>query len=207
MLDRLALPPLPTLRGERVILRGPRESDVDDRLRYPIDPEEEDAYGSSWRREWDGRRYHTREHLTARRGPPDPGVYTWAVEHDGQCIGSAGLRVDPDQHCAIYTVGLFVARLRGRGLGQQVTRLVVSRTVGELGAHRLQLEVLASNTRAINCYLACGFRQEGIRRQALLYPDGWKDLILMGMLQSEYASRAKAAPGDVWSAQQARGEP
>jgi hypothetical protein len=39
MLDRLAFPPLPTLRGERVILRGPRESDVDDRLRYPIDPE------------------------------------------------------------------------------------------------------------------------------------------------------------------------
>ncbi len=198
MLDRLALPPLPTLRGERVILRGPRESDVDDPLRYPIDPEEEDAYGSSWRREWDGRRYHSREHLTARREPPDPGVYTWAVEHAGQCVGSAGLRVDPDQHCAIYTVGLFVARLRGRGLGQQVTRLVVSWTLGELGAHRLQLEVLASNTRAINCYLACGFRQEGIRRQALLYPDGWKDLILMGMLQSEYASRAKTDPGDAF---------
>ena len=85
------------MRGERVILRVPRESDVDDRLRYPIDPEEEDGYGSSWRREWDGRRYHTREHLTARRGPSAPGVYTWAVEHDDQCIGSAGLRVDPDQ--------------------------------------------------------------------------------------------------------------
>ena len=43
MLDRLALPPLPTLRGERIILRAPRESDVDDRLRHPIDPEEEDG--------------------------------------------------------------------------------------------------------------------------------------------------------------------
>ena len=73
------------------------------------------------------------------------------------------------------------------------------------------MEVLAGNTRAIHCYLACGFRQEGIRRQALLYPDGWQDLILMGMLQSEYPSQAKAAPaarpGDVRSAQQARGEP
>jgi RimJ/RimL family protein N-acetyltransferase len=194
MLDRLALSPLPTLRGERVILRGVRESDIDDRLRHPIDPEEEDGYGSSWRREWDGRRYHSREHLTAQREPPDPCVYTWAVEHDGQCIGSAGLRVDPDQHCATYTVGLFVARLRGRGLGQQISRLIVSWAFSELGAHRIQLEVLASNARAINCYLACGFRQEGIRRQAVLYPDGWKDLILMGVLQSEYTSQAKAAP-------------
>ena len=173
-------------------MRVPRESDVDDRLRYPIDPEEEDAYGSSWRREWDGRRYHTREHLIARRAPLDPSVYTWAVEHDGQCIGGAGLRVDSDQHCATYSVGLFVAGLRGRGLGQQITRLAVSWGFDELGAHRVQLEVLASNSRVINCYLACGFRQEGIRRQALLYPDGWKDLILMSILQSEYVSQAKA---------------
>src|SRR6516165_10506177 len=56
MLDPLTLPPLPTLQGERVILREPRDCDVDDRLRHPIDPEEEDGYGSSWRQEWDGRR-------------------------------------------------------------------------------------------------------------------------------------------------------
>jgi hypothetical protein len=60
VLDRLILPSLPTLQGEHVVLRGHLESDVDDRLRHPIDPEEEDGYGSSWRREWDGRRYHTR---------------------------------------------------------------------------------------------------------------------------------------------------
>jgi hypothetical protein len=43
MLDRVALPALPTLGGERVILRGFRESDIGDRLRHPIDPEEETA--------------------------------------------------------------------------------------------------------------------------------------------------------------------
>jgi len=187
MLGRLSLSALPALRGERVLLRGPRESDVDDRLPHPIDPEEEDGYGSAWRREWDGRRYHTREHLTAPGGAPESGAYTWAVEYDSHCIGSAGLRVDADQHCATYTVGLFVAALRGRGLGREVTRLVVAWGFGALGLHRIQLEVLAANTRAINCYLACGFRREGVRREAELYPDGWKDLILMGLLRSEYA--------------------
>jgi RimJ/RimL family protein N-acetyltransferase len=189
MLDRLALPPLPTLRGERVILRGSRESDIDDRLRYPIDPEEEDGYGSAWRREWDGRRYHTREDLTGDAGPPDPGSYIWAIEHDGECIGSARLVIDPDQHCATYAVGVFVADLRGRGLGREVTRLVLAWGFDVVGVHRIQLEVLASNRRAINCYLACAFRQEGVRREAQLYPDGWQDFILMGLLQSEYAHR------------------
>ena len=54
--------------------------------------------------------------------------------------------------------------------------------------------MLAGNSRAIGCYRACGFRQEGIRRQAGLYPDGWKDFILMAMLQCEYADMARARP-------------
>jgi RimJ/RimL family protein N-acetyltransferase len=189
MLDRLTLPPLPVLRGERVVLRGSAESDVDDRLRHPIDPEEEDGYGSSWRREWDGARYHTREYLLAHDARPRPGAYEWAVEHARHCVGSAGLRVNVDQHGATYTVGLFVAELRGRGLGQEITRLVLSWAFGELGVHRVELEVLAFNRRAINCYLACGFRQEGVRREAELYPDGWKDMIVMGLLRAEYPAQ------------------
>jgi [ribosomal protein S5]-alanine N-acetyltransferase len=186
MLDPLALPTLPVLRGERVILREAAESDIDDRLRHPIDPEEEDGYGSSWRREWDGSRYHTREYLLAGRRPPKPGAYEWAVEYDRHCVGHAGLRVDADQHRAAYTIGLFVAGLRGQGLGREITRLVLSWAFGVLGVHRVELEVLAFNRRAIDCYLACGFRTEGIRREAELYPGGWEDLIAMGVLRSEY---------------------
>jgi ribosomal-protein-alanine N-acetyltransferase len=188
MLDSLTLPPLPIMHGARVILRGERDSDVDDRLRHPIDPEEEDGYGSAWRREWDGRRYHTREYLTADSSPPDPRTYTWKVEYDGHCVGSAGLEVNPEQHSAEYTVGLFVAALRGRGLGREVTRLVLAWAFDVLGVHRVELQALASNSRAVNCYLACGFCQEGVRREAELYPDGWKDFIMMGILRSEQAA-------------------
>jgi hypothetical protein len=42
-------------------------------------------------------------------------------------------------------------------------------------------------------YRACGFRQEGICRQAGLYPDGWKDFILMAVLQAEYVPVAPDA--------------
>src|SRR5262249_57617596 len=72
MLDPLTFLHLPTLRGERVILRGPRDSDVDDRLRHPIDNEDEASYGSSWRRAGDSRRYHTRENPPTSPAPPAP---------------------------------------------------------------------------------------------------------------------------------------
>ena len=48
-------------------------------------------------------------HLARDRGPPDAGAYEWAIEYGGECIGSARLVVDPDQHCATYAVGVFVA--------------------------------------------------------------------------------------------------
>jgi RimJ/RimL family protein N-acetyltransferase len=60
---------------------------------------------------------------------------------------------------------------------------------GPLGAHRVELEVLAGNERAIRCYEACGFRHEGVRREAELYPDGWKDFLQMGILQAEHQAR------------------
>jgi hypothetical protein len=38
----------------------------------------------------------TGEHLAAGHGPAEPGNYRWAVEHEGHCLDSAGLRVDAD---------------------------------------------------------------------------------------------------------------
>jgi len=46
--------------------------------------------------------------------------------------------------------------------------------------------VLTGNDRAIRCYESAGFRREGVRREAELYPDGWKDFLQMGMLASEW---------------------
>lgn len=118
--------------------------------------------------------------------PTEPGDYSWAVDYAGHRIGHAGLRVNADQHRAAYSVGIFVTDLRGQGLGRDITRLVLSWSFTVLRVHRVELEVLRNNTRAIRCYQACGFREEGVRREAELYPDGWQDFLSMGLLRSEY---------------------
>jgi len=82
-------------------------------------------------------------------------------------------------------VGIFSPTLRGRGLGRQITALVVEWAFHELGLHRVELEVLASNAPAIRCYEAVGFRHEGVRRHFELYPNGWRDFLSMGLLDTD----------------------
>jgi RimJ/RimL family protein N-acetyltransferase len=118
-------------------------------------------------------------------GQPSPVATGGRSSTKGHCIGSAGLRVDADQHCPIDTLGVFAPGLRGQGLGREITRLVLTRASGVLGAHRVELEVLAGNSRAIGCYRACGLRQEGIRRH---------DFILMAVLQPEKRIRSLGHP-------------
>jgi len=171
-----------------VLLRPPRPSDIDDRLRYPIDPAEEDLYGGNWRRLWKGQRAHTREHLAAQQAAAavPAGHLNWCIELEGRAVGGCGLRVDTGNHRASYWVGIFATELRGQGLGRELTRLVASWGFQTLGLHRIELEVLTTNERAIRCYEAVGFRREGVRREAELYPDGWKDFLYMSLLASEW---------------------
>jgi RimJ/RimL family protein N-acetyltransferase len=187
MLDPISLPQAPpSLRGRRVVLRDRRPEDVDDRLAFPIVPEDEDMFGGSWRREWRGESRHTRERLEAlATTPAPPGRIEWAVEHVGRCVGWAGLRVDADNHRASYTIGIFDLTLRGRGLGREITALVVEWAFSELGLHRIELDVLSTNTPAIRCYEAVGFRHEGVRRGFELYPDGWRDFSSMSLLDTD----------------------
>jgi RimJ/RimL family protein N-acetyltransferase len=187
VLDPISLPQAPPeLRGRRVVLREGKPSDIDDRLAFPIAPEDEDMFGGSWRREWRGELRHTRENLEALAAAPGPpGHVDWAVEHARRSIGWAGLRIDSGNHRASYTVGIFDPMLRGRGLGREITTLVVEWAFHELGLHRVELEVLTSNAPAIRCYEAVGFRYEGVRLDFELYPDGWRDFLSMALLETD----------------------
>jgi RimJ/RimL family protein N-acetyltransferase len=147
-----------TLRGARVWLRAPRESDRADRLSAGRDL-------AFWR-------------MVGGTGP-EPGPLTaadvdrwyvslaaepfgWVIEKDGCCIGAARLhRIDAAARTGRYAVGLFRAEDRSRGLGQEVTRLVLEFAFATLGLARVELRVLDFNQSAIACYQRCGFVETG----------------------------------------------
>ena len=62
------------------------------------------------------------------------------------------------------------------------------RVFDEMKAHRLWLDVIDDNVRAQHVYRKLGFVEEGRLRKASRRSGDWRDLILFGMLRSEWAS-------------------
>lgn len=56
----------------------------------------------------------------------------------------------------------------------------------QVNCHRLWLDVIASNQRALNLYLSEGFIQEGTLREACKGIDGFEDMLILSLLRSEY---------------------
>lgn len=110
----------------------------------------------------------------------------WAVEFEGQFIGTARLHgIDEADRRARYAVGLLDRDVLGNGLGTEVTRAVVDHGFDEVGLHRIDLRVLAYNTRAIRCYLRSGFVEEGREREAAFIDGTWHDDVMMSILEHE----------------------
>jgi RimJ/RimL family protein N-acetyltransferase len=77
-----------------------------------------------------------------------------------------------------------------QGFGREILAFFTAHAFLELGVHRISLQVAASNARAINCYRAVGFKEEGRLRQAVFCAGGWHDDLLMGMLREDLTETA-----------------
>jgi RimJ/RimL family protein N-acetyltransferase len=111
----------------------------------------------------------------------------WHVDVDGTLAGVAFLhRIREADETATYAIGLFSPEFAGRGLGTDVTRLVLRHAFDRLGLHRVDLRVLEFNTAAIRCYLRCGFVAEGRERDSCRIGDERHADIIMGVLADEF---------------------
>jgi diamine N-acetyltransferase len=74
----------------------------------------------------------------------------------------------------------------GRGVGREALGLVLDHAFGDLGAHRVWLDVKPHNERAARAYRAVGFVHEGVLREALLTDGAWESLAIMSVLEHEW---------------------
>jgi RimJ/RimL family protein N-acetyltransferase len=74
----------------------------------------------------------------------------------------------------------------GKGYGREVIRLLLIYAFEHQNLNRVSLHTHSENERALRCYSACGFVEEGRFRQKLWLDGHYVDGVAMAILRNEY---------------------
>lgn len=108
------------------------------------------------------------------------------TDEDDRLVGLVSLmNIDSVNRSASLRIMIGEAQYRGKGAGTFAVREIVNHAFNNLNLRRIELNLLATNTRALHVYEKCGFRQEGTKRQAVYKNGNYVDLILMALLKEE----------------------
>jgi len=121
------------------------------------------------------------------RSEQEPETFGWLVaEREGERVGCAVYSVVNERSRIVEGRRLAVhPRFRGEKLGDDLARAFQRLVLGELGFHRLELQIYGFNDRAIAHAERVGYVREGVKRKAYLKDGEWQDAVLYSMLQDE----------------------
>jgi ribosomal-protein-alanine N-acetyltransferase len=170
------------IKGNRVLLRQPIDKDVMDYFNVEVSLELVRMYGGNTQKLSVKTMESASNFIKSIKANP----YEWCVEFEGRLVGQARLTVDELDNRARYAIGLFDSAVWSKGLGTEITQLVLHFAFEELRLHRVDLRVLEYNKRAIACYEKCGFVQEGMEREGALIEGKYETDIFMSILDREY---------------------
>lgn len=86
----------------------------------------------------------------------------------------------------VYSIGITIgSRYWGRKYGQDSIKTLLKYLFNEKNAVRVELEVIESNFRAINCYKKCGFVVENIRRNNVCIAGRYENTIIMRIIKDK----------------------
>lgn len=189
---------LPSLSGERVVLRGPDLGDLEawKALRgasraflepweplWPADDLEKPAFRrrlSRWTRE-------------IRDGVTFP--YFVCARDDGALLGGVTLAQVRRGVTQAGTVGYWMGEPHaGRGYMSEAVGVIARHAFGALGLHRLEAACLPNNAPSIHLLEKVGFAREGLARAYLCIAGEWRDHILWGLLAGDPLFPVSSAP-------------
>ena len=112
----------------------------------------------------------------------------YAIVVDGEFAGYAVLE-QVDDHNRKCEAGIIIGerRRRGQGIGREVARRLATIAFTRLGMHRILAVASARNPASIACFRAAGFQEEGRLREANLRDGEYVDLVLLSLLEQEWA--------------------
>lgn len=108
-----------------------------------------------------------------------------------QAVGFVILQGCRSRHRSVELKRMVIVT-QGQGLGRACLRQLKRMAFRDLQAHRFWLEVKTHNVRAKALYDSEGFVEEGRLRECVKTEQGYDSLVVMSLLEAEYAVRQQA---------------
>lgn len=110
----------------------------------------------------------------------------FVIEVDGEVVGDCSLH-SIDKHNRTCDVGISLGRPHwAKGYGQDALKTLVDYAFKHNNMHRVGLEALATDPRAVGCYRKVGFVEEGRLRQRDWMDGEYHDVLVMSILDEEW---------------------
>ena len=117
----------------------------------------------------------------------DPEEDPFVIEHDGEIVGYIQAVEEDEPDFRQAGIDLFLrTESQGRGLGPDAIRTLAIELIDRRGHHRITIDPVVDNVRAIAAYAKLGFKPVGVMRRYQRMTDGhWADALLMDLLADE----------------------
>lgn len=172
--------------GERIRFRAPEREDLPTYVRWLNDPEVRAGISMylpmSMARE-------DKWFTNMLERPLDEQLMSIEIQEDDswKLIGNLGFfHIDPHAHSAEIGIMIGEKAYWNQGYGTEAMQLLLQHGFNTLNLNRIYLQVYENNPRAIRCYEKSGYLNEGRMRQAHYSEGKFHDVILMGVLRSEW---------------------
>lgn len=172
--------------GERVRLRGIEESDIGKFVTWLNDPEVIQNLLIFWplsmkqEEKWF-------EDLGKRELVEQPLAIEAKTDSGWELIGNCTFeKIDWITRCTEVGIVIGNKDYWGRGYGSEALKLMLQFGFKRLNLNRIYLHVFETNPRAIHAYEKVGFKHEGRLRQDIYKNGQYIDVLVMGILRSEW---------------------
>ena len=171
------------LRGKKVVLRAIEREDLKRLHELESDVELAMLAGGAWHPEplaaWEK---DFDKHLE------DQDKSEFVIEVDGKIIGTTELHRWKNRRAGTASLGIsiFDRDYLGKGYGRDALNVLLDWSFRIQNYRRIELETLATNERAVRSYKACGFVEEGCKRQCEYSNGVYVDVLEMGILRAEW---------------------
>ena len=185
---------LPVLETERLLLRRARLQDAADIFAFSSDPEV--ARHVLWQAQTSvGEARHYIRTLQRQYREGAPSSYVMVLKASGHVIGTIGFeRYVPET--ALAEVGYSLARpLWNQGLATEALHALLGLCFDRLHLHRVEAMCDTENPASARVMEKCGMQREGVLRGRENNKGQFVDVVMYGMLVSDWNARPAAAPG------------